>query len=79
MTCMHLVLLISSNHGLWTVFRDYYNKDTKTKKMAEATTLYLGTITGNKDFLAKLRKFFDRFFKDIDEAAQRLPGFLKVH
>lgn len=46
--------------------------------MAKATTLFIETIITNKDFAVKLKKFFDRFFKDIDEAANRIPGFLQV-
>jgi hypothetical protein len=46
--------------------------------MSEATELYINTILSHKEFSGKLRKFFDRYFKDIDEAAKRIPGFLKV-
>lgn len=47
--------------------------------MAEATTLYIKTIVEHRDMVSKLRKFFERFFKDIDEAAKRLPVFLQVY
>ncbi|XP_053403458.1 uncharacterized protein LOC123556064 [Mercenaria mercenaria] len=60
------------------IFRKDYNNSNKAKKMTEATLLFLDSILGHKDFGVKLRKFFDRFFKDIDEAAKRIPGFLKA-
>lgn len=59
-------------------YRRDYNEKTRSKKMAEATILYLNSILEHKEFSGKLRKFFDRFFKDIDEATKRIPGFLKV-
>ena len=46
--------------------------------MGEAAVLYIETILTHKEFGGKLRKFFDRYFKDIDEATKRIPGFLKV-
>lgn len=55
-----------------------YSERTKAKIMAEATTLYIKSIIEHRDMVVKLRKFFERFFKDIDEAAKRLPVFLQV-
>lgn len=46
--------------------------------MAKASTIYLRSILDHKDMPTKLRKFFERFFKDIDEAAKRIPIFLQV-
>lgn len=46
--------------------------------MASASMMYMENILENRDMNLKLRKFFDRFFKDIDEAAKRLPVFLQV-
>jgi len=46
--------------------------------MGEATALYINSIVEHRDMVAKLKKFFERFFKDIDEAAKRLPVFLQV-
>jgi len=46
--------------------------------MAEATALYLKTILEHKDIGQKMKKFFGRYFRDIDEAAKRLPMFLEV-
>jgi hypothetical protein len=46
--------------------------------MSEATILYIETILSHKEFGGKMRKFFDRYFKDIDEDAERISGFLKV-
>ncbi|KAL4220339.1 hypothetical protein ACF0H5_020746 [Mactra antiquata] len=59
------------------IFRDYSDKN-KSTKMAEATAYFIETIVNFKDFGLKLKKFFDRFFRDIDEAANRIPGFLNA-
>lgn len=61
------------------MFWNYRDYDKSCEKvMSEATMMYIQSILDNKDMNLKLRKFFDRFFKDIDEAANRLPVFLKV-
>ena len=57
--------------------KDYTDKD-KTRAMRQATSMYIMSIIDNKDIELKLGKFFSRFFKDIDEAAMRLPVFLQV-
>lgn len=55
-----------------------YNEKTREMVMAEAAAIYVETIVKNRDVAVKLRKFFSRFFKDIDEASKRLPVFLQV-
>ena len=45
--------------------------------MGEASVLYIETILTHNGFGGKLRNFFDRYFKDIDEAVKRIPRFLK--
>jgi len=46
--------------------------------MADATMMFIQTILENKDMESKLRKFFERFFRDVEEAANRLPVYLQV-
>ncbi|XP_060573771.1 uncharacterized protein LOC132731583 isoform X3 [Ruditapes philippinarum] len=70
-------MLDTDKRNVKRIFRDF-NDTTKAKKMSEATILYIDTILSHKEFGGKLRKFFDRYFKDIDEAAKRIPGFLKA-
>lgn len=70
-------MLDTSAKKVKRIFDDYNDKN-KCKKMAEATIVYLNTIVQHKDLGQKLKKFFERFFKDIDEAANRLPGFLQA-
>ncbi|WAR31630.1 STY13-like protein [Mya arenaria] len=60
------------------LFKDRYKDGNKTQGMAEATTLYLQSILEQKDIGIKLKKYFSRYFKEVDEAAKRLPVFLEV-
>ncbi|XP_060573774.1 uncharacterized protein LOC132731586 [Ruditapes philippinarum] len=59
------------------IFRDF-NHTTKARKMSEAAVLSIETILSHKEFGGKLRKFFDRYFKEIDEAAKGISEFVKV-
>ncbi|XP_052785199.1 uncharacterized protein LOC128220735 [Mya arenaria] len=59
------------------LFKDRYKDGNKTQGMAEATTLYLQSILEQKDIGIKLKKYFSRYFKEVDEAAKRLPVFLE--
>ncbi|KAH3807984.1 hypothetical protein DPMN_136332 [Dreissena polymorpha] len=59
-------------------YTDKASPTTKAATMAKASTIYLRSILDHKDMPTKLRKFFERFFKDIDEAAKRIPIFLQA-
>ena len=52
--------------------------DTKADIMAKAAAIYMKSILEHKDMSAKLMKFFERFFEDINEAARKIPIFLQV-
>ena len=62
---------------MYFIYHRDYDKD-RTGAMAKATVLYVETIMQQKDLQGKLRKFFNRYFVDIDAAAKRIPGFLQV-
>ncbi|XP_052218925.1 uncharacterized protein LOC127836366 isoform X4 [Dreissena polymorpha] len=75
-------MLDTNNKEVRELFRKQYtdkaSPTTKAATMAKASTIYLRSILDHKDMPTKLRKFFERFFKDIDEAAKRIPIFLKA-
>ncbi|XP_052782683.1 uncharacterized protein LOC128218949 [Mya arenaria] len=75
-------MLDTGNKNIRKLFKDRYtDKATQNQRaavMAEATTMYIESIFGHRDVNSKIRKYFDRFFKDIDEAAKRIPEFLKA-
>ncbi|XP_052782313.1 uncharacterized protein LOC128218694 [Mya arenaria] len=75
-------MLDTGKKNVRKLFKDRYtdkvSQNQRAAVMAEATTLYIKSILEHKDMNSKLRKYFDRFFKDIDEAAKRIPEFLKA-
>ena len=55
-----------------------YDKDAPGT-MTNATVLYVETILQQRDFPGKLRKFFNRYFMEIDAVVKRIPAFLQVN
>ncbi|KAH3815199.1 uncharacterized protein LOC127834477 [Dreissena polymorpha] len=59
-------------------YTDKASMDTKADIMAKAAAIYMKSILEHKDMSAKLMKFFERFFEDINEAARKIPIFLQA-
>ncbi|CAC5409764.1 unnamed protein product [Mytilus coruscus] len=68
---------IASNKQFREKFKSY-KKENSTKKMAEATDLFIESIVHGNDLQDRISHYLRKLVKGVDEIAKKIPEFLKA-
>lgn len=68
---------IASNRKFRELFKNY-KKESNSKKMSEATVMFLESLFQSNDMLDKISNFLGKLVKGVDEIAKKIPEFVKA-
>ncbi|XP_071175960.1 tyrosine-protein kinase Fer-like [Mytilus edulis] len=69
--------VIASNKKFREIFKGY-KKDNNTKKMAEATVMFIESLFQGNELMDKISNYLGKLVKGVDEIAKKIPEFLKA-